>query len=178
MAFKDFPATVAGFWVGKVNHSLFCGLLVSTNPAKIICANPATCLTLPPPVCLSEASTTAPPSATSAPEPTEPADVLQNCTVDGLVYQHNDIWKPQPCSVCVCDSGVAVCDEVQCELLPNCQKLVTPEGECCPVCDTLASAGGRVEVMAFRVTICSTAPMLTLAFSHQTKFFFLTLCLG
>lgn len=114
----------------------------------------ATCLTLLL-VCLLEESTPPPPIGTDAPE-TKPVG-YQNCTVDGLVHQHNDIWKPQPCSVCMCDNGVAVCDEVQCELLPNCQKLVIPEGECCPVCDTLASAGGRVEIMAFRVTTWTTS---------------------
>lgn len=109
----------------------------------------ATCLTLVL-VCLLEESTPPPPISTNAPE-TKPIG-YQNCTVDGLVHQQNDIWKPQPCSMCMCDNGVAVCDEIQCKLLPNCQKLVVPEGECCPVCDTLASAGGRVEIMAFRVT--------------------------
>uniref|UniRef100_A0A8C2WQD1 VWFC domain-containing protein n=1 Tax=Cyclopterus lumpus TaxID=8103 RepID=A0A8C2WQD1_CYCLU len=55
------------------------------------------------------------------------------------VHQHNNIWKPEPCRVCVCDNGVAVCDQVQCELLPGCEKAVTPDGECCPVCDSFAS---------------------------------------
>lgn len=67
-----------------------------------------------------------------------------SCTVDGEVYKHNDIWKPEPCRVCVCDNGVSICDEVQCELLPNCEKVVTPEGECCPVCDTFASASRMI----------------------------------
>lgn len=60
------------------------------------------------------------------------------------VYQHNDIWKPEPCRVCVCDNGVVICDEVQCELLSNCEKAVTPEGECCPVCDSFASASRMI----------------------------------
>lgn len=67
-----------------------------------------------------------------------------SCTVDGLVYKHNDIWKPEPCRVCVCDSGVAICDDVQCKLQDNCEKAVTPEGECCPVCESFAGAGGMI----------------------------------
>uniref|UniRef100_A0A3Q4HVN4 VWFC domain-containing protein n=1 Tax=Neolamprologus brichardi TaxID=32507 RepID=A0A3Q4HVN4_NEOBR len=56
----------------------------------------------------------------------------ENCNVNGEVYHHNDIWKPEPCHVCVCDNGVTVCDEIQCEVLSNCEKAVTPAGECCP----------------------------------------------
>ncbi len=69
---------------------------------------------------------------------------MENCTVDDIVYKHNDIWKPDPCRVCVCDNGVTICDEVQCELLQNCEKVVTPEGACCPVCDSFASAGSAI----------------------------------
>lgn len=65
---------------------------------------------------------------------------IKSCTVDWELHHHNDIWKPEPCRVCVCDNGVVICDEVKCELLSNCEKVVTPEGECCPVCDTFASA--------------------------------------
>lgn len=61
-----------------------------------------------------------------------------------MVHQHRDIWKLEPCRLCVCDNGVAICDEIQCELLPNCEKVVTPEGKCCPVCDTFASAGRTI----------------------------------
>ena len=71
----------------------------------------------------------------------------ESCTVDGELYLHNDIWKPEPCRVCVCDNGVAICDEVQCELLSNCEKVVTPDGECCPVCDTFASASMHIGEM-------------------------------
>ncbi|XP_034534121.1 cysteine-rich motor neuron 1 protein-like [Notolabrus celidotus] len=95
------------------------------------------------PVCLT-------PGSTSKPK-TEPLIVSaadespgESCTVDEQVYKHNDIWKPEPCSVCVCDNGVAICDEVQCELISNCEKVVTPEGECCPVCENFASAGRMI----------------------------------
>uniref|UniRef100_A0A3B4FKN6 VWFC domain-containing protein n=1 Tax=Pundamilia nyererei TaxID=303518 RepID=A0A3B4FKN6_9CICH len=68
----------------------------------------------------------------------------ENCKVNGEVYHHNDIWKPEPCRVCVCDNGVTVCDEIQCEVLSNCEKAVTPAGECCPVCDNFASASRMI----------------------------------
>uniref|UniRef100_A0A8C6SFL8 VWFC domain-containing protein n=1 Tax=Neogobius melanostomus TaxID=47308 RepID=A0A8C6SFL8_9GOBI len=58
----------------------------------------------------------------------------ENCTVDGQVHPHNAIWKPELCRVCVCDSGVTLCEEVQCEALAGCPELMTPPGECCPVC--------------------------------------------
>lgn len=64
----------------------------------------------------------------------------ENCKVDGELHHHNDIWKPEPCRVCVCDNGVTVCDEIQCEVLPECEKVVTPAGECCPVCENFAGA--------------------------------------
>lgn len=112
-------------------------------------------------------STLLPSIGTDTPE-IEPV-AYQNCTVDGLVHQHDDIWKPQPCSICMCDNGVAVCDEVQCELLPNCEKLLTPEGECCPVCDTLASAGGRVDIMAFRVTTSLMSATIIFVSMYQTE---------
>lgn len=68
----------------------------------------------------------------------------ENCQVDGEVYHHNDIWKPGPCHVCVCDYGVSICDEIQCEALTNCEKVITPEGECCPVCESFGSASRRI----------------------------------
>lgn len=59
--------------------------------------------------------------------------------------------------MCVCDNGVAICDEVQCELVANCEKVVTPEGECCPVCDTFASASRTIGEM---ILICYPSNLL------------------
>ncbi|XP_042369682.1 cysteine-rich motor neuron 1 protein-like, partial [Plectropomus leopardus] len=93
------------------------------------------------PVCLTADAASAPSA-----DPTAAADEKKgdSCTVDDEVYKHNDIWKPEPCRVCVCDNGVAICDEVQCELVPNCEKVITREGECCPVCETFASASRQI----------------------------------
>lgn len=68
----------------------------------------------------------------------------EGCAVDGKTYQHEEIWKPEPCRVCACQNGVTLCEEIQCKLLPDCEKVTTPAGECCPVCDTFAGAGGRI----------------------------------
>lgn len=61
------------------------------------------------------------------------------CTGNGKVYANNDMWNPEPCRICVCDMGTAVCEKVVCEDLGDCEKTVIPEGECCPVCLTTAS---------------------------------------
>uniref|UniRef100_A0A4W5LJC6 VWFC domain-containing protein n=1 Tax=Hucho hucho TaxID=62062 RepID=A0A4W5LJC6_9TELE len=80
------------------------------------------------------------------------------CTVDGQVYTNRDIWKPEPCRICVCDSGSVLCDEIQCDELSNCEKVTIPEGECCPICqseggpDTSGNSrpdGGRVYRVSF-----------------------------
>lgn len=59
-----------------------------------------------------------------------------SCSEDGKVYANNDMWSPEPCRVCVCNMGTAVCEKVVCKDLGDCQETVTPEGECCPVCLT------------------------------------------
>ncbi|MEQ2165422.1 hypothetical protein GOODEAATRI_016758 [Goodea atripinnis] len=98
------------------------------------------------PVCLTVATTFTPST-----DPATAADEkkAESCTVDGKVYHHNKIWKSAPCHVCVCDNGVTICDDIQCEALTNCEKVVTPEGECCPVCDSYASASKRIGETAF-----------------------------
>lgn len=59
-----------------------------------------------------------------------------SCFEDGQVYTNRDVWKPEPCRICVCDSGTILCDDVQCDVVINCEKVITPEGECCPVCQS------------------------------------------
>ncbi len=75
-----------------------------------------------------------------------PIDDEFSCTENGQVYTNSDIWKPEPCRICVCDMGTILCDEVQCDEVSNCAKVVIPEGECCPVCQsdsTHSSGNGR-----------------------------------
>lgn len=66
-----------------------------------------------------------------------------SCTADGQVYTNRDIWKPEPCRICVCDNGQVLCDEIHCEELTNCEKVVVPDGECCPICQTDSSTDRR-----------------------------------
>ncbi|KAF7198942.1 collagen alpha-2(V) chain-like, partial [Nothobranchius furzeri] len=65
-----------------------------------------------------------------------------DCTADGQKYSNTDIWKPEPCRICVCDKGQVLCDEVHCEEHTNCEKMYVPEGECCPVCQGDSPSGG------------------------------------
>lgn len=58
----------------------------------------------------------------------------ETCTENGTIYYNNQMWAPEPCRVCVCDSGVVVCEELVCEELRDCETTEVPEGECCPVC--------------------------------------------
>ncbi|XP_052454747.1 collagen alpha-1(II) chain-like [Carassius gibelio] len=74
----------------------------------------------------------------------------KNCKDGDQNYSENEIWKPEPCRMCVCDNGQVICEEIRCEDLKGCEKLVIPEGECCPVCQTFASARGRIETFAFK----------------------------
>lgn len=65
-----------------------------------------------------------------------------SCIENGQVYTNRDIWKPEPCKICVCDSGTILCDEVRCDEVSNCEKVVVPDGECCPVCQSGAPDPG------------------------------------
>uniref|UniRef100_A0A8D0AW66 VWFC domain-containing protein n=1 Tax=Sander lucioperca TaxID=283035 RepID=A0A8D0AW66_SANLU len=60
------------------------------------------------------------------------------CTANGKAYSHHQTWSPEPCLICVCDTGTVECEEVVCEELSHCQTTEAPEGECCPVCSTAA----------------------------------------
>lgn len=67
-----------------------------------------------------------------------------NCKEGDVTYLDSDIWKPEPCRLCVCDKGRVFCEEIRCEDLKGCEQLTIPEGECCPVCEKFASAQGRI----------------------------------
>lgn len=63
-----------------------------------------------------------------------PAGAFGSCTLDGQLYNDKDVWKPEPCQICVCDSGTVMCDDVICEDSSDCADPIIPEGECCPIC--------------------------------------------
>ena len=60
--------------------------------------------------------------------------IYGSCTLDGQFYNDKDVWKPEPCQICVCDNGAVLCDEVICEDTSDCSYPVIPDGECCPIC--------------------------------------------
>ncbi|KAG5836496.1 hypothetical protein ANANG_G00255940 [Anguilla anguilla] len=57
-----------------------------------------------------------------------------SCVQEGQRYSDKDVWKPQPCRICVCDTGTVLCDEIICEELKDCPNPEIPFGECCPIC--------------------------------------------
>lgn len=62
------------------------------------------------------------------------AGLSKSCTLDGQVFADRDVWKPEPCQICVCDSGTVMCDEVICEDTSDCPNPVIPHDECCAIC--------------------------------------------
>lgn len=50
------------------------------------------------------------------------------------MFADRDVWKPEPCQICVCDSGTVMCDEVICEDTSDCPNPVIPHDECCAIC--------------------------------------------
>lgn len=57
-----------------------------------------------------------------------------SCVQDEQRYSDKDVWKPEPCRICVCDTGTVLCDEIVCEELKDCPNPEIPFGECCPIC--------------------------------------------
>lgn len=76
-----------------------------------------------------------------------------SCTLDGQFYNDRDVWKPEPCQICVCDSGTVMCDEVICEDTSDCPNPVIPHDECCPICpDDGTPISSRLNVHGVYVT--------------------------
>lgn len=63
------------------------------------------------------------------------------CRQGDNIYMNQDVWKPSPCQICVCDGGAILCDEVPCPDVVGCENPEVPPGECCPVCR--GTSGGR-----------------------------------
>lgn len=62
------------------------------------------------------------------------AEEAGGCIQDGQPYNDKDVWKPEPCRICVCDSGSVLCDEIICEEVKECADPIITSGECCPIC--------------------------------------------
>lgn len=57
------------------------------------------------------------------------------CSHLGQSYADRDVWKPEPCQICVCDSGSVLCDDIICDDQElDCPSPEIPFGECCAVC--------------------------------------------
>ncbi|KAJ8788955.1 hypothetical protein J1605_022361 [Eschrichtius robustus] len=52
-----------------------------------------------------------------------------SCVQDGQRYNDKDVWKPEPCRICVCDTGTVLCDDIICEDMKDCLSPETPFGE-------------------------------------------------
>uniref|UniRef100_A0A8C4QJ66 VWFC domain-containing protein n=1 Tax=Eptatretus burgeri TaxID=7764 RepID=A0A8C4QJ66_EPTBU len=59
---------------------------------------------------------------------------LSNCVQNGQIYYDKDVWKPESCTICVCNSGEVICDDIICDDIRDCRNPEIPEGECCPIC--------------------------------------------
>lgn len=70
-----------------------------------------------------------------------PAAEAGSCLQDGHRYSDKDVWKPEPCQICVCDTGTVLCDEIICEDVRDCPNSEIPFGECCPICPTEQPSG-------------------------------------
>ncbi|XP_041035460.1 collagen alpha-2(V) chain-like [Carcharodon carcharias] len=78
------------------------------------------------------------PEATPSPRVTK---VSGTCAVGGILLYEGALWSPQPCMLCACEEGRAVCEVIECPPTP-CRRVHTPQGRCCPVCQSDATRGG------------------------------------
>uniref|UniRef100_A0A8C5U293 VWFC domain-containing protein n=1 Tax=Malurus cyaneus samueli TaxID=2593467 RepID=A0A8C5U293_9PASS len=64
---------------------------------------------------------------------------VAGCTYLGQYYADRDVWKPEPCQICVCDTGSVLCDDIICDDQElDCPNPEIPFGECCPVLSEIA----------------------------------------
>lgn len=56
------------------------------------------------------------------------------CVHNGRRLANGDTWKPDPCHLCICNNGTALCEEMTCKDSINCPGAEIPDGECCPQC--------------------------------------------
>ncbi|KAF7240321.1 Collagen alpha-1(II) chain [Varanus komodoensis] len=59
-----------------------------------------------------------------------------SCVQNGQRYSDKDVWKPENCRICVCDTGTVLCDDILCDEMRDCPSPEIPFGECCPICRT------------------------------------------
>jgi len=80
---------------------------------------------------------------------------VAGCTHLGQVYADRDVWKPEPCQICVCDSGSVLCDDIICDDQElDCPNPEIPFGECCPVCPQTTPQPTRVSLSSILLPGC------------------------
>ncbi|XP_067834766.1 uncharacterized protein [Heptranchias perlo] len=85
---------------------------------------------------VAEGATRGPGRPRKAPKttPSSPAaKASDQCVVNGLVLYQGAVWSPRPCTVCACEEGKAVCENIECPAT-KCRRKRRPPGQCCPVC--------------------------------------------
>ncbi|KAJ8398108.1 hypothetical protein AAFF_G00431850 [Aldrovandia affinis] len=59
-----------------------------------------------------------------------------SCSSEGQEYRDGEVWRPTPCTKCVCNAGETQCSAAECQSVickPH-QNLVIYPGSCCPQC--------------------------------------------
>ncbi|XP_022082453.1 zonadhesin-like [Acanthaster planci] len=65
-----------------------------------------------------------------------PGEPLRNmCRDNGVMYSHQQEWRPDVCTTCSCNDGIVTCTTENCPLL-QCTggEPVAQEGQCCKIC--------------------------------------------
>lgn len=80
---------------------------------------------------------------------------VTGCTHLGQAYADRDVWKPEPCQICVCDSGSVLCDDIVCDDQElDCPNPEIPFGECCPVCPQTTTPSPKVSLFSLLFLWC------------------------
>lgn len=74
------------------------------------------------------------------------AEDAGGCVQDGRARSDKDVWRPEPCRICVCDSGAVLCDEIICEEVKECANPIITSEECCPICPADAAAAAAAPI--------------------------------
>ncbi|KAK7933749.1 hypothetical protein WMY93_004645 [Mugilogobius chulae] len=82
-----------------------------------------------------------------------------SCQYEGLTYGTGSVWRPSPCSQCLCSGLGVTCSALSCPALdcPPDHRQFSPEGECCPQC---------VRNGVFSVTLFIRLKFLLFVFQH------------
>ncbi|VDI19783.1 Hypothetical predicted protein [Mytilus galloprovincialis] len=72
----------------------------------------------------------------------EQCECHRSCMFNGTMKKEQEVWNPDPCTVCMCKNGTSDCKRMDCPPAP-CEKPVYRDGECCPVCITNCYFSGK-----------------------------------